>query len=189
MWDECNCAVVKFLTISLLFSSLFCSAFCHFALLISATMILIPRVLHASVTFALCFSPLLMSNSFAVSWTVACQAPLSLRVFWERDYWSGLPVPPPEDLPGPGIVPTSLHLLHCCRFFTIEPPEELLLLFSTWNIFLTYIFPLFFFFHFGFIVSMLGDCLNVWWLPAVNSYSAMEEWSVPIYNSQDLEAT
>lgn len=49
-------------------------------------------------------------------------------------------------------------------------------------------FSSFFFFHFGFIVSMLGDCLSVWWLPAVNSYLRMEEWSVPIYNSQDLEA-
>ena len=57
--------------------------------------------------------------------------PLCPWDFSRQEYWSGLPVPPPEDLPGPGIVPTSLHLLHCCRFFTIEPPEELLLLFSS----------------------------------------------------------
>ena len=30
-------------------------------------------------------------------WTIDCQAPLSMRVFWQ-EYWSGLPVPTPEDL-------------------------------------------------------------------------------------------
>ena len=37
-------------------------------------------------------------------WTVACQAPLSPR----QEYWSGLPCPPPEDLPNTGIKPVSL---------------------------------------------------------------------------------
>jgi len=31
-------------------------------------------------------------------WTVACQAPLSLG-FFRQEYWSGLPDPPPGDLP------------------------------------------------------------------------------------------
>ena len=35
-------------------------------------------------------------------WTVACQAPLSLE-FSRQEYWSGLPFPPPEDLPNPEI--------------------------------------------------------------------------------------
>ena len=35
---------------------------------------------------------------FATPWTVACQAPLSMR-FSRQDYWSRLPCPPPGDLP------------------------------------------------------------------------------------------
>ena len=34
------------------------------------------------------------------------QAPLSMRFYWQ-EYWSGLPFPPPGDLPDPGIEPTS----------------------------------------------------------------------------------
>ena len=41
-------------------------------------------------------------------WTVAPQAPLSMG-FSRQEYWSGLPVPPPGDLPNPGIEPTSLR--------------------------------------------------------------------------------
>ena len=36
------------------------------------------------------------------AWTVACQAPLSMG-FSREDYWSGLPCPPPGDLPDPGL--------------------------------------------------------------------------------------
>ena len=43
----------------------------------------------------------------ATPWTVACQAPLSVG-FSRHEYWSGLPCPPPRDLPDPGIEPTSL---------------------------------------------------------------------------------
>ena len=43
---------------------------------------------------------------FATLWTVACQAPLSTG-FSRQEYWSGLPCPPPGDLPTPGIEPTS----------------------------------------------------------------------------------
>ena len=35
-------------------------------------------------------------------WTIACQAPLSME-FSRQEYWSGLPFPPPGDLPDPGI--------------------------------------------------------------------------------------
>ena len=35
-------------------------------------------------------------------WTVARQAPLSMR-FSRQEYWSGLPFPSPGDLPDPGI--------------------------------------------------------------------------------------
>ena len=37
-----------------------------------------------------------------MQWTVARQAPLSMR-FSRQEYWSGLPFPSPEDLPHPAI--------------------------------------------------------------------------------------
>ena len=43
---------------------------------------------------------------FVTLWTVARQAPLSMG-FSRQEYWSGLPWPPPGDLPDPGIQPTS----------------------------------------------------------------------------------
>ena len=47
---------------------------------------------------------------FVTSWTVACQAPLSMGFCWE-EYWSGLPCPPPGDLPDPGTELESPVLL------------------------------------------------------------------------------
>ena len=44
---------------------------------------------------------------FAIPWTVARQAPLSMGVS-RQEYWSGLSCPPPEDLPDAGIKPPSL---------------------------------------------------------------------------------
>ena len=44
---------------------------------------------------------------FATPRTVACQAPLSMG-FPRQEYWSGVPFPPPGDLPNPGIKPPSL---------------------------------------------------------------------------------
>ena len=44
---------------------------------------------------------------FVTLWTVALQAPLSLGCS-RQEYWSGLPRPPPGDLPDPGIKPASL---------------------------------------------------------------------------------
>ena len=43
---------------------------------------------------------------FVTPWTVTCQAPLSMG-FSKQEYWSGLPFPPPGDLPNPGIEPGS----------------------------------------------------------------------------------
>ena len=56
-----------------------------------------------------------VSNSFATPWTVARQAPLSTG-FSRQEYWSGLPLPSPGDIPNPGIKPM---LLIAGRFFTI----------------------------------------------------------------------
>ena len=48
---------------------------------------------------------------FATLWTVAQQAPLFMA-FSKQQYWSGLPCPPPGDLPDPGLKPVSpaLHV-------------------------------------------------------------------------------
>ena len=43
----------------------------------------------------------------ATLWIVALQAPLSMG-FSRKEYWSGLTCPFPEDLPDPGIKPSSL---------------------------------------------------------------------------------
>ena len=47
----------------------------------------------------------------AALWTVAHQALLSLG-FSRREYWGGLPRPPPGDLPDPGVGTCLLNLLH-----------------------------------------------------------------------------
>ena len=64
-----------------------------------------------------CFSRVQL---FATPWTAAHQAPLSIG-FSRQEYWSGLPCPPPEDLPDPGISYMA------SRFFTPEPPGKPLL--------------------------------------------------------------
>ena len=43
--------------------------------------------------------------------TVAHQAPLPMG-YSRQEYWSGLPCPPPGDLPDPGIEPMFLWLMH-----------------------------------------------------------------------------
>ena len=43
----------------------------------------------------------------AAPWTEARQVPLSMK-FSRQEYWSGLPCPPPWDLPNLGIEPVSL---------------------------------------------------------------------------------
>ena len=57
----------------------------------------------------------------ATPWTVMHQAPWSMG-FSRQEYWSGLPFPPPGDLPNPGIEPVSPALVG--RFFTPEPPGK-----------------------------------------------------------------
>ena len=51
-----------------------------------------------------CFSHVRL---FANPWIVTRQAPL-FKGFSRREYWSGLPCPPPGYLPDPGIEPASL---------------------------------------------------------------------------------
>ena len=68
-----------------------------------------------------CFSRV---QFFVTPWTVARQAPLSME-FSRQEYWSGLPCPPPGDLPEPGIEPTSLILPKLADgFFTTSATWE-----------------------------------------------------------------
>ena len=72
---------------------------------------------------------------FVTPWTAAHQAPLPMG-FSRQECWSGLPCPPPGDLPDPGIEPTSLTSLGSpapvgsfffwlfCVFFTISATWE-----------------------------------------------------------------
>ena len=52
----------------------------------------------------------------------AHQAPLSMG-FSKQEYWTGLPFPPPEDLPNPRIKPGSSELQ--VDSLLIEPPGNL----------------------------------------------------------------
>ena len=61
-----------------------------------------------------------VSNS-AVPWTIACQTLLSMK-FSRREYWSGLPCPPPGDLPNPGIEHRSPTLQ--ADSLPTEPPRK-----------------------------------------------------------------
>ena len=62
---------------------------------------------------------------FETLWTVARQAPLSMR-FFRQEYWNGLLFPSPGHLPNPGSEPASPALAG--RFFTTEPPGKLLII-------------------------------------------------------------
>ena len=68
-----------------------------------------------------CFSHVWL---FATLWTVAGQAPLSMG-FSRQEYWSGLPRPPPGDLPDPGFEHASLTTPALAgRFFTTSATWE-----------------------------------------------------------------
>ena len=58
---------------------------------------------------------------FVTPWTVTRQASLSMG-FSRQEQWSGLPCPPPGDLPNPGIEPASPAL--AVGFFTTVPPGK-----------------------------------------------------------------
>ena len=55
----------------------------------------------SSLEWSVCMHACVLSHVqlFLTPWTVACQAPLSLG-FPRQEYWSGLPFPPPGELPG-----------------------------------------------------------------------------------------
>ena len=62
------------------------------------------------------------------SWTIACQAPLSMG-FSRQEHWSGLPCPSPGDLLDPGIKPMSLT----SPALLLVPPRKPLELPTVWQ--------------------------------------------------------
>ena len=62
------------------------------------------KIIFLCVCVLSCFSRVQL---FATLWAVALLAPLSMG-FSRQEYWSGLPCPPPGDLPNPGTKPASL---------------------------------------------------------------------------------
>ena len=61
---------------------------------------------------------------FVTLWTVPHQSPLFMEIS-RQEYWSGLPWPPPGDLPHLGIELTSLRSPALTGgFFTTEPPGK-----------------------------------------------------------------
>ena len=81
-------------------------------------------LLKRSLFSPLLFSCLVVSDSFAISGTVAHKAPLSFGLS-QQGYWSGLPFPPLGGFPNPGLNPASHESPELSgRFFTIEPPGK-----------------------------------------------------------------
>ena len=79
--------------------------------------------LRKAVIRSLCVCACIVAQPCPTLWTVARQVPLSLG-FSRQEYWSGLPSPPPGNLPDPGIDPTSPGspaLALAGRFFTTVP--------------------------------------------------------------------
>ena len=69
--------------------------------------LLMQCIFHVScINLCVCVCTLSHVLLFAAPWTIAWQAPLSME-FPKQEYWSGLPFPPPGNLPDPGIKPMS----------------------------------------------------------------------------------
>ena len=68
-----------------------------------------------------CMCVLSCVQLFATPWTVARQASQFMG-FSRQEYWSGLPLPPPGDLPDPGTEAMSPALAG--GLFTTEPPGK-----------------------------------------------------------------
>ena len=76
---------------------------------------------HLTEVCCLCLLVTQLCLTLATPWPVARQAPPSMG-FSRHAYWSGLPFPPPGDLPDPGTEPASPALAG--GFFTTEPPGK-----------------------------------------------------------------
>ena len=86
---------------------------------------------HSCACMLSCFSCVWL---FVTLWTIARQAPLFMG-FSKQEYWSGLPCPPPGDLPHLGIKPGSLFSAALAgRFFTTSATWKVILTACRWQI-------------------------------------------------------
>ena len=117
-------------------------------------------------SFALCACLLSHVQLFSTPWTVARQAPLSLG-FSRQAYWSGLPRPPPGDLPNPGIEPRSpawqVHSLPA------EPQGKLLWIMMPWTFVNSFVWTCFTRVHaltelLGLMTTFLSTVFFIFWL-------------------------
>ena len=72
----------------------------------------------------MCVCSLSCVRFFVIPWTLTHKAPLSIGLS-KQGSWSGLPFPPPEDLPNPKIEPLSpVAPVLASRLFITEPPRK-----------------------------------------------------------------
>ena len=77
---------------------------------------------HQCVYLCVCVSCSVVFDS-VTPLTIAHQALLSMG-FPRQEYWRGLPLPSPEDIPDPGIKPVSpVSPALTGRFFATAPPK------------------------------------------------------------------
>ena len=87
-------------------------------------------LLHFYPTHAIVLNCISRVQLCVTLWIVARQAPLSMG-FSRQEYWSGLPCPPPGDLPDPGIELTSpVSPALAGQFFTTVPPGKLVVMYN-----------------------------------------------------------
>ena len=83
---------------------------------------------HINYTYCVSMLPFIDSQSYltlAAPVAVVCHGPLSMG-FARQDHWSGLPIPPQEDLPDPRLEPAfPASPVLAGGFFTTESPAKL----------------------------------------------------------------
>ena len=95
---------------------------CHLTL--PNTLCLFVCRMQVGYTFWSCCFRVLVCSGVSDSLPPNGLAPLSMGSP-RQEYWSGLPIPTPEDLPNPGIKPASLASPALAGgLFTIEPPGK-----------------------------------------------------------------
>ena len=77
----------------------------------TSLVMLITVMFGSHISVCMCAQLFSRVQLFETSWTVSCQAPLSLE-FSRQEYWSEWPFPSPGDLPDPGIEPMSWPYFH-----------------------------------------------------------------------------
>ena len=99
---------------------------------------------------------------FATLWTRAHQASLSMG-FSRQEYWSGLPCPPPGDVPDLGVEPASLTSPALAgRFFISSAIWEALtsLVYTTFSLLIPQSFSILFLFFIGITITEFALSLS-----------------------------